>query len=87
MTFLLLACLLLAGCKTTPPPPPPPPDAGECVPACERLRSLHCPEAEPTPAGVPCEVWLCAYAATTAGVSAGCLHRVASCSEAPGCGR
>jgi hypothetical protein len=85
LSWLTLA--FLAACKPAPAPKPVPADAGECLDACHHLKDLGCPEAEPTPAGVPCEVWLCKYAATEAGLSAGCVHRVASCSEVDTCGR
>lgn len=97
---LLIAVAFVVGCPgcppppPDPPPPPPPSDGGgppvptegePCERACERMRQLGCPEAEPNPAGDACEVWLCAQAGSTiVDHDFECLARIESCADVDG---
>ncbi len=91
MKWILLA-LLAFRCVETPPPLPPAPmtDAGaidmrtSCKKACERLRSLGCPEGSPS--GDTCEA-ICENAETSGvtSVHPDCLANIASCDQIDAC--
>lgn len=98
MRLMVMAALLLAGCKPSPEPvTPAPPDADAapeperfdaarrptCREACEHLRETLCPEGEP-----PCErACLNAIGSGLSTLSVSCLASVGSCSEIDRCSR
>jgi hypothetical protein len=83
--LLVLLALGLVACPRAPSPLTP--RSGDCPGACQRLRDLDCPEAEPTPAGAPCEAWCQKYADKPAGIDPACIARAESCGQVDGCGR
>ena len=96
MIFIILAFLALFGCQPTPGPAPMPlpvDDAGAdpCGSACSHLRSLRCPDGDPTPAGTTCEA-VCEtdradpIARLTSRYLA-CIARVPACSDEDRCAR
>lgn len=98
MKRALFALTLLAACaaKTSPGPAPKPSSNSPTSPgdaaaaaqeACQTLRALGCKEAQPTPEGTPCEIWLAQAGQTPAGVSLSCLQKVTNCAETSSCRR
>ncbi len=85
LPFLLLLAVL-AGCQPAPAPTPKV-DAGPCIEACNHLRDMSCDAGAPTPAGVPCETWLCQAATMPSGPDSACIVRAVDCSGADRCGR
>jgi hypothetical protein len=57
-----------------------------CQQVCAHLRAMSCETGHPTPAGVPCEKWLCEAAASArneeASVKLDCIIAATSCEEA-----
>ena len=88
----LLKVFLLAGalaaCVETPlPEPPVPAPSSGCDRACARLRALGCEDAEPTPAGAPCED-VCSNASApdySPGWPVDCIASSSSCDAAHDC--
>lgn len=68
-----LLLLALVGCD-----PVAPSGTTDCEQACQHLRQMRCPSAEPTPDGATCETFLC----EAHGVKARCIVRASSCDEA-----
>lgn len=54
-SVLILGAVLMLGCTPAPTPVQPWGDSGDCAGACSVLRSLGCPESQPTPRGETCE--------------------------------
>jgi len=68
---------------------PGPADAGtpaDCATACDHLRELGCPEAEPTPGGATCEeVCRNAEASGTFTLNPRCIAELGSCDGLDSC--
>ena len=94
------AFVVLAACTPLPPHPPAPDDptayppssysldasgATPCEVACAHLAAFHCPEAQPTKAGVTCPE-ICARGQRLEELPTACLSRAGSVAAVRACG-
>jgi hypothetical protein len=98
--FFAFLAALFAGCQPRRPAvlqnrpdfigdasPPPDGPSDDCASSCAAWRGLRCPEANPTPSGVPCEV-VCRNAEVNGLDSAkdtSCASRAHDCSALRAC--
>lgn len=89
--IILLTFLSTSGsCATgedAKPKPVPPTKAEDCDRAYQRLKSLGCEEAEPTPNGKTFLDWCNEFRVTAAGIDPVCMSRVRDCDQVNQCGR
>jgi len=81
LLVLVWALAFAAGCGTSPAPLP---TTYDCSTACDRGRSLACDFAQPTRAGVSCEV-VCDNASRVVPWSVVCISNAATCEQIDNC--
>lgn len=84
--FLLSACATYQEVTPAPERPPPVSSPDACHDSCETRRRLHCPSAEPTPAGASCEA-VCQNAESSGytSINPRCLARITACDQEEAC--
>lgn len=86
IALFIMAAVACNGWKP-PPAPVPPKDTEDCPAACEKLRSLGCPEGEPLEDGTTCEVWCKQTQDSGHALRPSCVVTITDCKQLHDCAK
>lgn len=85
--LLAVAALFLLSCGHLRPPPVPinPGDSDQCIPACNRMAELGCPEGEPLADGTTCAEFCIKTQQEGHALNPTCLAKIQTCGDIEAC--
>jgi hypothetical protein len=84
-TFLFIAAVSFGATCRPPPVPIEPMDTVDCPAACEKMRSLGCPEGQPLADGTTCEKFCKDTQKSGHALRPSCVKDITSCSQINEC--